>query len=183
MDHNMVLGYDYSSWNRRRRQTNLPPSRAILMAMAVRRCNMEPIDQCSMTRASHKATGRRHRATTRSVSPRRPPGQQSTQQKWNMYPLCWLFRWPSRCGGTIPRIWPDGGGSWLSLKPPNAAIGRALTPIGINRTCLPLFQGYISSSNRWKRARVALITIGMWHINLMRSTYIICQNTLLGWLI
>jgi hypothetical protein len=34
-------------------------------------------------------------------------------------------------------------------KPLNAAIGRALAPIGfsINRTCLPLFQGYISSSN------------------------------------
>ncbi len=40
----------------------------------------------------------------------------------------------------------------------------------INRTCLPLFQGYISSSNCWKRARVALITIGVWHIKLMRST-------------
>jgi hypothetical protein len=53
----------------------------------------------------------------------------------------------------------------------------------INRTCLPLFQGHISSSNRWKKAWVTLITIGVWHIKLMRSTYIICQNTLLGWLI
>jgi hypothetical protein len=40
----------------------------------------------------------------------------------------------------------------------------------IKGTCLPLFQGYISSSNCWKRARVALITIGVWHIKLMRST-------------
>ena len=53
----------------------------------------------------------------------------------------------------------------------------------INQTCLPLFQGHISSTNRWKRARVALITTGVWHIKLMRRTYILCQNTLLGWLI
>jgi hypothetical protein len=78
---------------------------------------------------------------------------------------------------------PDGGGPWLSYKPLNVAIGGALALIGINWTCLPLFQGYISLSNRWKRARVALITIGVWHIKLMRSTYTICQNTLLGWLI
>jgi hypothetical protein len=29
----------------------------------------------------------------------------------------------------------------------------------------------------------SLITIGVWHIKLMRRTLIICQNTLLGWLI
>ena len=33
----MVLSYDYSNQNRRRRQTNAPPSRAISIAMAVRR--------------------------------------------------------------------------------------------------------------------------------------------------
>jgi hypothetical protein len=43
------------------------------MAMAVRRCNTERIAQCSMTNASPEATGRRHRATTRSISPRRLP--------------------------------------------------------------------------------------------------------------
>ena len=68
----MVLSYDYSSQNRRRQRTNAPPSRAISMAMAVRRCNTELITQCSMTRASPEATGRRHWATNRSVSPRRP---------------------------------------------------------------------------------------------------------------
>jgi hypothetical protein len=33
----------------------------------------------------------------------------------------------------------------------------------IKGTCLPLFQGYISSSNCWKRARVVLIAIGVTH--------------------
>ena len=37
----MVLSYDYSSQNWRRRRTNAPPLRAILMTMAVRRCNTE----------------------------------------------------------------------------------------------------------------------------------------------
>jgi hypothetical protein len=74
MDLNMV-SYDYSSRNRRRRQTNVPPLRAILMAMTVRGCDMERIARGSMIRASPEATERRHRVTTHSVSPRRPPGQ------------------------------------------------------------------------------------------------------------
>ena len=48
---------------------NAPPSRAILMAMVVRRCNAEHIAKCSMTRASPEATGRRHWATYHSVLP------------------------------------------------------------------------------------------------------------------
>ena len=59
---------------------NVPPARAISMAMAVHQCDTERIYQCSTTRASSEATERRHRVTTRSVSPRRPPGQQSTQR-------------------------------------------------------------------------------------------------------
>ena len=123
MDHNMVLSYDYSNWNRRRRQTNAPPSRAITMTMTVCWCHTEHINRCSMTRASPEATGRQHWATTRST-------------KWgcNMYPLCWPLRWPWRCCGTIPRTLPDGGGLWLSLKPLNATIGQALAPILQNRT-------------------------------------------------
>ncbi len=70
MDLNMVFSYDYISQNIRRRQTNVPPSRAISMAMAVRRCGTERIAQCSMTRASPEATERRHWAM-RSVSHRR----------------------------------------------------------------------------------------------------------------
>jgi len=65
----MVLSYDYSSQIRRRQQTNAPPSRAKSMAMAVRRWDTERIAQCSITGVSPEATGRCHRATTRSVSP------------------------------------------------------------------------------------------------------------------
>jgi len=130
----MVLSYDYSNRNKRRRRTNAPPPRAISMAMAVCRCQTEHIDQCSMTRASLEATGRHHWATTRSVLPRRLSGQQQTKWQCNMYPACWPFRWPWRCGGTIPRTLPDGGGLWLLLKPLNAIIGQALAPLLQNRT-------------------------------------------------
>ncbi len=51
------------------------------MAMAVRRCNTKRIAQCSMSRATPEATGRRYRATTCSVLPQRPPGQQANKQQ------------------------------------------------------------------------------------------------------
>jgi hypothetical protein len=53
----------------------------ILMAMAVHRCNTKRIAQCSMSRATPEATGCRHRVTTHSVSPQRPPGQQANKQQ------------------------------------------------------------------------------------------------------
>jgi hypothetical protein len=101
MDHNMVLSYHYSSWSRRWRWKNVPLLRAISMAMVLRQCDTETerIAWCSMTRASPEATERFHRPTTRFVSPWRPPGRQSTQRLCKMYPLYWLFRWPSRWGG------------------------------------------------------------------------------------
>jgi hypothetical protein len=81
MDHNMVLGYDYSKQKRRWRRTNAPHLPAILMAMAVRRSNTDGIAQCSMSMATPEATGRRHRATTCSVSPQQPPGQQAYKKQ------------------------------------------------------------------------------------------------------
>ena len=114
MDHTMDLSYDYSNQNRQRRRSNAPPSRAISMAMAVRRCDSERITRCSMTRASPEATGLCHWATTCSVLLRQPPGRQSNQRLCKMYPLCWPFQWPSRCGGTLLHASPNGEGSWLS---------------------------------------------------------------------
>ena len=130
----MVLSYDYSNQNRRRWKTNAAPSLAILIAMAVRWCNTAHISQWRRSRASIKATKHRHRATNRSILPRRPPWRQQTLQRCNMYPLCWPFQWPWQCGGSIPSASPDGGGSWLSQKPLNANIGRAHAPIFQNQT-------------------------------------------------
>ena len=116
---------------------------AISINMAVRQCNTKRITGCSMPRprATPGATGRRHQATTHSVLSQRPPGQQSTKQRCKIPPLCWPFRWPWQCASTIPRTSPDGGGSWLSQKPQNSAIGQALALILPNWTCLPLILG------------------------------------------
>jgi hypothetical protein len=51
------------------------------MAMAVCRINTDGIAQCGMSRATLEATGRRHRATIRSVLPQRPPEQQANKQQ------------------------------------------------------------------------------------------------------
>ena len=88
-----------------------PP--AISIAMVVRRWDTKHIAQYSMPRATPKATGHCHQATTHSVLPPRPPYWQQTKQQCKMYPLCWPFWWPWRCAGTIPRALPNGGGSWL----------------------------------------------------------------------
>ena len=100
MDHNMVLRYDYINRNRWRRRTNAPPSLAISMAMAVRWCDTACISRWRRSSAFIEATKRRHRATTRSVLPRRPPGRQQTVRRCKMNPLCWSLQWPWRCADT-----------------------------------------------------------------------------------
>ncbi len=79
MDHNTVFRFGYCQWQNRWWHQNVPPLLAISMAMAVRRSNTDSIGQCSMSRAILEATGRCYWATTHSVSPQRPPGQQQTK--------------------------------------------------------------------------------------------------------
>ena len=50
----------------------------------------------------------------------------------------------------------------------------------VNRSSQCCYFRDISSSNRWKRARVALITIGVWHINLTGRTWRMEWNTYIG---
>jgi hypothetical protein len=60
---------------------NAPHPSAILMATAVRQSNTDGIARCGMSRATLEATGRLHQATTHSVLPQRPPGQQANKQQ------------------------------------------------------------------------------------------------------
>jgi len=122
---------------------------------------------CSMTRASPEATERRHWATTRSVLPRRLPVWQSAQRLCKMYPLYVPTLLAVLMAITMRRPMEEVHGFLKATKRRDRASTRSDS---INWTCLPLFQGYISSSNHWIRARVALITKGVWHIKLMRST-------------
>jgi hypothetical protein len=81
IDHNMVLGYNYSKQKRWWQRTNAPHPLAVLMATAVRRSNTDGIARCGMSTATPEATGCRHWATTCSVLPQRPPGQQADKQQ------------------------------------------------------------------------------------------------------
>ena len=170
MDHNMVLSYDHSSQNRWRWRTNVSPSRAISMAMAVRRCDTERIARCSMTRASPEATERRHRATTCSVSPRRPPGRQSKHR------LCKnvLILLAVLMAIALRRYYTARIAQWrrfMAFMEATTHRHQASTRSDIIKgTCqLRLFWTF----HREKGLELTcwpLITIGVWHIKLMRST-------------
>ena len=81
IDHIMVIGYNYSKQKRWWRQMYAPHPPAVLMATAVCRSNTDGIAQCGMSRATLEAPGRRHQATTCSVSPQWPPGQQASKRQ------------------------------------------------------------------------------------------------------
>ena len=85
MDHNMVLSYEYAKQKRRRRQTNVLPLQAILMAMRRHWSNSCSIAQWRMSRAISKATGCRHRATSCSVLLPRTPGLTINHTTMNKY--------------------------------------------------------------------------------------------------
>jgi hypothetical protein len=60
---------------------NAPHLPAILIATAVRWSNTDGIAQCGMSRATLEATECLHWATTCSVLPQHPPGQQANKQQ------------------------------------------------------------------------------------------------------
>ncbi len=77
----MALSYSYSGWRNWQWHQHVPLSLAISMVMGVRRCNTKCIAQSSMSRATPEATGYQHGATTCSILPQRPPGQQANKQQ------------------------------------------------------------------------------------------------------
>ncbi len=130
IDHNMVLGFDYSKHKKWRWQrTNAPHPPAVLMATTVRRSNTDGIARCGMSTATPEATGCWHQETTRSVSPQRPPGQQAYKQQSTNTPAklailmaMTMRRYVTACISRWRR-------SRASLKPLDAAIGQVLCPI------------------------------------------------------
>ncbi len=77
----MLFSHGYGWWWNWRWQTNVPPLQAISMAMRTRWSNERGIARCSKSKATIDAPGSCHRATTHSVSPQRPPGQQANKQQ------------------------------------------------------------------------------------------------------
>ena len=177
MDHNLVFGYDYSNKKRRQRRTDVAQLRAIFMATQTHWSNTERITDSAcpglLRTPEATATGRCHWVTTRYSLRIAPAAARatSTVNKIMMQNiptfLAVLKSVAVRRYYTVRIAWWRRSRAFI--KPLNAAIERALAPIGINRTCLPLFWGYISLSICWKRAW-GPNKIGVWNINLMRST-------------
>jgi hypothetical protein len=142
----MVLGYNYSKQKRRWRQTNAPHPLAISMATAVRRSNADGIARCGMSTATQEATGRRHRATTGSVSPQRPPGQQAyKQQSTNTPAKLAILMAMAMCRYVTTRI-----AQWRRSRASLEATGRchweSIMPNNIVQTWLQRFFSMFSSS-------------------------------------
>ncbi len=77
----MLFSHGYGWWYNQQWWTNVPLLQAISMAMRMRWSNERGIARCSKSRATLDAPGSRHQATTCSVSPQRPPGQQANKQQ------------------------------------------------------------------------------------------------------
>jgi hypothetical protein len=148
--------------------------------MAVRQWNTERISWWRRSRAFIKATKLRHRATTRSVLPRQPPRTQSTQ-RWATCPPPLLAILMAVVVGRCynPRIarWSRFVAFIKATKRHHRTSTRSDS---FNRSSQCCYFRDISSSNRWKRAQVALITIGVWHIKLTGRTWQRWWNTYKG---
>ncbi len=124
------------------------------MATAVRWSSRDSIAQCSMSRSTLEATGRRHRATTRYATPQRPPGQQANKQQSTNTPkkvavlmAMAMCRYVTVC---ITR--------WRRSRASLEATGRrhwvSIMSDNINWTWLRCFFLCFHHQNRKKRSRV-----------------------------
>ncbi len=124
------------------------------MAMAVRRGNTDDIAQCNMSRATLEATGRRHWATTCSVSPRRPPGQQANKKQSTNTPtlLAISMAMAMRRYVTARIAWWRR--SRASLEATGCCHWVSIMSNNINGTWLPCFFNVFHHQNCRKRLRV-----------------------------
>ncbi len=135
-------------------QTNAPHPPAVLMATAVRRSNTDGIARCGISRATPEATGHRHRATTCSVLPQQPPGQQANKQQSTNTPtklavlMAMAMRWYvttriARWRRSRASLEATGHRHWVSIMSDN-----------INRTWLRCFLLFFHCQNCRKRSQV-----------------------------
>ncbi len=124
------------------------------MATAVRRSNTDGIAQCGMSRATLEATGCCHWATTHSVLPQRPPGQQANKQQSTNTPekVAVLMAMAMRRYVTVHIAW------WRRSRASLEATGRchwaSIMSNNINQTWLRRFFWCFHRQNHRKRSRV-----------------------------
>ncbi len=154
MDHNMVFGYSYCRWQNRQWYQHVPLPLAILMAMAVRWCDTKRIAQCRMSKATPEATRRRHRATTCSISPQRPPGQQANKQQSTNIPTKLAVLMAKAMRRYVTAHIAQWRRSRASLKATGRRHRASIIFDKLNRTWLWRFFYVFIVKNRRKRSRV-----------------------------
>ncbi len=106
-------------------------------------------------------------------------GNSKQNSNLKIHILCWPIWWPWQCAGKLPCALPNGAGPGLHKKPLDAAIGRVFAPIGAighsNTDFFYVFPQFFLFfcdqfiENKHKAKGWPLITIGVWHIELMGS--------------
>ncbi len=150
----MILGYDYSKQKRRWRQTNAPHLPAVLMATVVRRSNTDGIAQCCMSTATLEATGCQHWATTCSVLPQQPPGQQTYKQQSTNTPAKLAILMAMAMHGYVTARITRWRRSRAPLEATECCHWASIMPNNIVRTWLQRFFLCFHHQNRRKRSRV-----------------------------
>ena len=146
----MVLSYDYAKQKRRRWRTNAPPSLLISMAMQKRWSDTCGIARCIMSRATPEATGHRHRATTRSLSPQRLHGvacnKKTTKNAWCLLAISMAMAMRRYHTTRFAQKW----GSMATAESTGRRHQVSIAADSINRSRKSQFFQVFSSSIRWK---------------------------------
>ncbi len=173
MDHNMVFGYGYCQWQNWQWYQHVPLPLAILMAVAVRWCHTKGIAQCSMSRATPEATGRQHRATTHSISPQRPPGQQANKQQSTNIPTKLAILMAMAMRRYVTARIAQWRRSRASLEATGLRHRASIMSDKLNRTWLRWYIWCFHRQNCRKRSlvnakRPLFLIGGVWHIKRKR---------------
>ncbi len=150
----MVLNYGYCGWWNQQWHQHVPPLLAVSMAMAVCQCNTKRIAQCSMSRATPEATGHQHWATTCSVLPQRPPGQQANKQQSTNTPTKLAVLMAMAMHRYITACIAQWRRSRASLEATGSCHWASIMSDNINWTWLWQFFWCFYRQNRRKRSRV-----------------------------
>ncbi len=166
----MLFSYDYGWWQSQRWHQNTPPLQPILKALWMHQSNTDSIAQCGMSRATLEATGRRHWATTHSVLPQWPPGQQQTKQWWENGPTLLAILMAAAVRRYNTAHIPQWRRSRASLEATGCCNWASIAADSIKRTWLRLF--YVFHCQNIEKchglSQRPLFSIGLWHIKWKR---------------
>jgi hypothetical protein len=124
------------------------------MATAVRRSNTDGIVRCVMSRATPEATGRWHRAITRSALPQWLPGQQANKQQSTNTPRKQAVLMAMAMRRHVTARIAQWRRSRASLEATGRCHQASIMSDNINQTWLRQFFLCFHCQNRRKRSRV-----------------------------